>query len=80
MRQPLRRLQRKATLRECKLAHETLLQRIRFQQREAGAQRFRVVGADRTDEQLASIRDADHFVPGGKAIAGCHAGMLAWRR
>jgi hypothetical protein len=56
---------------------ETLADFFRLQQRKSGAQRHRVAGADRTDQHLASIGQADHLVPGREAVAGSHGAMLA---
>ena len=56
---------------------QPVVQAIGLHQLEPGAQRHGIVGADRADEQFASIGGANHFMPGRKTVTSGHAGMLA---
>ena len=44
---------------------------------EAGTQRHRVLGADRADQDVAAIAEADVLVPRGHAVAGGHFRIIA---
>ncbi len=50
---------------------------VRLQQGEAGTQRHRVLGADRADQDVAAIAEADVLVPRGHAVAGGHFRIIA---
>ena len=56
---------------------EALADFVGLQQGEAGAQRAGVFRADRADQDLASVAEADLLVPGRQAVAGCHPGIMA---